>query len=129
VSTRTKISEEAAVPFTNVTEITNTLVRRFGHSSLGNKRNPFNELLYIILSSKTPPERYTSAYRELKRRYPRFESLAEAEPQEVALTIKFAGLEGKKALQIVQSARQLKRLFGRVSLRACESIGGQLGCK
>lgn len=113
---KTSSSEQEAKSFPFISEVTAALVERFGRPSLGNKKNPFNELLYIILSSKTPPERYPRAYRELRRAYPRAASLVDANPQDVARVIQFAGLEDKKASQIVQAAVQLKRLFGRVTL-------------
>lgn len=109
-------SGQDAESFPFVSEVAAALVERFGRPSLGNKKNPFNELLYIILSSKTPPGRYPRAYRELRRAYPRAASLANADPQDVAKVIQFAGLEDKKASQIVQAASQLKQLFGRVTL-------------
>ncbi len=91
-------------------------MQRFGRSRLGNKRNPFNELLYIVLSSKTPPDRYRKAYLEVKRAYPRFDDLAEARVEELSTVIQFAGLGDKKASQIIRSAQRLKQLFGRVTL-------------
>lgn len=116
VHAKVGLSKQDIKPFPFVSEVTATLVKRFGRPSLGNKRNPFNELLYIILSSKTPPERYPRAYRELRRAYPCAASLAYADPQDVVKVIQFAGLGDKKASQIVQTANQLKQLFGRVTL-------------
>ena len=49
--------------------ITEILIQKFGKPTLGNKKNPFNELLYIILSSKTPPNRYQEVYRTLRKNY------------------------------------------------------------
>lgn len=102
--------------FPNVREITAALVEGFEGSNLGNKRNPFNELIYIILSAKTPPQRYQRAFRDLKRRYPRFNDLADTNEQDISDTIRYAGLEEKKAAQILGAAKRLKQLFGRVTL-------------
>jgi endonuclease-3 len=115
-------SEQGSESLPFVSEITATLVRRFGHPSLGNKRNPFNELLYIILSSKTPPDRYSQVYRELRQVYPRAVNLADADPHDVARVIQSAGLGDKKAAQVVNAARQLERQFGRVTLSPLHSM-------
>lgn len=102
--------------FSYVEEVTRKLVERFGRRSLGNKRNPFNELLYILLSSKTPPERYQDVYYTLRRVYKRADDLAYAQPEEVARVISHGGLQNRKAHAIVAIAQQLKREFGRVTL-------------
>jgi endonuclease-3 len=99
-----------------VEDVTDTLVQRFGRPTLGNKRNPFNELLYIILSSRTPPSNYQATYRSLRRRFPRADDLAEANPDDVAEAIELGGLHNKKARAIVAIASELGRQFGRVTL-------------
>lgn len=109
----------------HVEAVTHTLVQHFGHPSLGNKKNPFNELLYIILSSKTPPERYQEVYRSLRRAYPRADSLAEADPKEVARIISRAGLQNRKARAIVDISTRLREEFGRVTLAPLRQMGNQ----
>lgn len=105
-----------------VEEITKALVHRFGRPTLGNKRNPFNELLYILLSSKTPPNRYQEVYRKLRCAYARAEKLADARPEDIALVITEGGLENRKARAIASIARQLKRKFGRVTLAPLQKM-------
>ena len=102
--------------FSYAEEITRELVVRFGRRTLGNKKNPFNELLYILLSSKTPPERYQDVYHSLRRVYTRADDLAYAQPEEVARVISHGGLQNRKASAIVAIAQQLRREFGRVTL-------------
>jgi endonuclease III len=100
----------------HVEEITTALVQRFGRPTLGNKKNPFNELLYIILSSRTPPENYQEAYRSLRREFKTANSLAETRAEYVAKTIEPGGLHNKKARAIAEIAATLKETFGRVTL-------------
>jgi endonuclease III len=109
---------EFSVPkhFPHVEEITDALVQRFGRPTLGNKRNPFNELLYILLSSKTPPDRYQEVYRTLRRAYRRADSLADTGLREVASVISHGGLQNRKARAIVSIAQRLRQEFGRVTL-------------
>jgi len=102
--------------FPFVVEVTDSLVHCFARPRLGNKHNPLNELLYVLLSSKTPPDRYQEVYRELRDRYRRAEELAEADPEQVATVIREAGLQNRKARAIVVIARRLREAFGRVTL-------------
>ncbi|MBT9142246.1 MAG: Ultraviolet N-glycosylase/AP lyase [Syntrophomonadaceae bacterium] len=100
----------------HVKEITEALVQKFGRPTLGNKKNPFNELLYIILSSRTPPESYQDTYRSLRRGFKTANSIAEARPEYVAATIEQGGLHNKKARAIAEIASELKKTYGRVTL-------------
>lgn len=97
-------------------EITSILVRKYGRPTLGNKKNPFNELLYIILSSKTPPARYQEVYRTLRSSYKQARDLAVADPERLATVLSIGGLQHRKARAIVSISRRLLHTFGRVTL-------------
>lgn len=99
-----------------VEEIAIILAQELGRPTLGNKKNPFNELLYILLSSRTPPEVYQETYRSLRRKFKRADSIAEARPEYVATTIERGGLQNKKARTITKIASELKDKYGRVTL-------------
>ncbi|MFC1713814.1 endonuclease III domain-containing protein [Candidatus Poribacteria bacterium] len=107
---------ERIYPQPSVERITKILTHRFGRPALGNKKNPFNELLYIILSSKTRPKHYQETYRALRRTYIRASDLANTNPRDVAQTINRGGLQNLKARNIVRIAQCLKKEFGRVTL-------------
>lgn len=102
--------------FRDVQAVAKALEAWYGTKTLGNKKNPFNELLYILLSSKTPPGRYQQTYSALRRRFSHAEMLAHVPPRELVKVIKSGGLAQKKAKQISAIARQLKQQFGRVTL-------------
>lgn len=110
------MSEDRTFYLPHVTEITKALVQRFGRPTLGNKRNPFNELLYIILSSRTPPDHYQETYRSLRREFRTADSIAEARAEYVSRAIELGGLQNKKARAITGIASRLKEAFGRVTL-------------
>ena len=110
------MSNDKSCFYPHVKEITETLVQHFGRPTLGNKKNPFNELLYIILSSRTPPNVYQETYRSLRREFTRADSIAEARPEYVAQTIEQGGLHNKKAHAITTIASELKETYGRVTL-------------
>lgn len=110
------MSIKESVVHSHVQDIVSSLIHHFGRPNLGNKKNPFNELLFIILSSKTPPDRYQEVYRALRSRYPIAGNLASADWLEVAQMISRAGLQNRKAKAIVEIAQRLKKQFGRVTL-------------
>jgi endonuclease III len=111
--------------YPNVEKITAELVERFGHSTLGNKCNPFNELLYIILSSRTSLERCRNSYVSLKRKFRKFDDLAIATVDEIASTIVDGGLQKRKAKGISLISRQLIGLYGHVTLNPLTKMTDQ----
>jgi endonuclease III len=102
--------------FRDARAIGRVLRRRYDEKTLDNKHNPFDELLYIILSSKTPPGRYRETYRTLRKRFPRADALAHTTPRVVAKTVERGGLARRRGTQIVAIAKQLEERFGRVTL-------------
>lgn len=110
------VTSEERVYHPHVEAITSALISHFGCPNLGNKKNPFNELLFILLSSRTPPERYKEVYQALRLRYPLADDLANAAWPEVARVISRAGLQNRKAKAIVTIAKRLTSEFGRVTL-------------
>lgn len=107
--------------FEHVEQIADILVRHYGRQDLGNKQNPFDELLFIILSAKTPPQKYQQAYKALKTHYPNHDDFALAQVEQLAGIISFAGLENKKAKQIIEAAIALEKNFGAVTLTPLEN--------
>jgi len=103
--------------FRRAPAIASILSDRYGRPRLGNKCNPLDELIFIILSSKTPPGRYTATFAALKARYPKADQLARAHVASVARILAPGGLGLRKAKQIVQIAKELRSRYGHVSLR------------
>ncbi len=111
--------------FPHVSEVARILVRKYGQPTLDNKRDPFDELLFIILSSKTPPDRYRLTYSALKTRYQKADSLAKAKPSVIARVIAVGGLADKKARQISGIAHALVRKYGKVTLRPLARVNNE----
>ena len=108
--------------FPNVRRVARLLKSLYGTPTLGNKRNPFDELIFILLSSKTTSANCQRAYSALKRRYPRFGDLTQSPLRGIQHTIRFAGLSRRKARLLRDTARQLKTLFGRVTLSPLKTM-------
>ena len=85
----------------------------FAHN---NKRNPLDELLFIICSLKTTGGSYESTYRRFRRRFRSFSGLASASEAELALALATGGLQNVKARQISAIMRTLTERFGRPTL-------------
>jgi endonuclease III len=87
-------------------------------SSLGNKQNPLDELVYVILSLQTNESRYQEVYRGFKKQFRRWCCLLEASVDEIAGAISFGGLGRQKALHLKMIMHRLQDNLGEVSLRA-----------
>jgi DNA (cytosine-5)-methyltransferase 1 len=83
---------------------------------LGNKTDPVDELIYIILSRKTRESAYQRAYDNLKDRYSTWDDAANATIEEIEELIWSSGLSGRKATSILGALTVIKEKFGTCSL-------------
>lgn len=84
----------------------------YGTPDLGNKPDPVDELVYIILSRRTREGAYQAAYDALKTHYPSWEHLADAPTDEIERTIGFSGLGRTKARSLKHALGALIAYFG-----------------
>jgi endonuclease III len=93
------------------------LKRVYGLPRHGNKDNPLEDLLYIILSRQTNFENFDVAYRQLKRKcVGGWDRLASLSSREIFQAIGVAGFGLQRTREIRAIAHALKREFGRVTL-------------
>jgi len=78
-------------------EVDHRLRHRYGLSRLGNKDDPLDELIFIILSAKTQESTYTAAFDALKARFSSWDDASHASSEEIEAVIRFAGLSIKKS--------------------------------
>lgn len=83
---------------------------------LGNKSDPVDELVYIILSRRTREAAYQSAFDALKHRFSSWEDLDRTPVEAVELVIRPSGLARKKARSIKQALATLVDRFGACTL-------------
>jgi endonuclease III len=98
------------------------LQERFESERLGNKRNPLDEALFIILSKQTQDPVYRRVFRNFKRAFPQWEAVADAPVTQVAAVIEEAGFATQRAEHIRALARTLRVRFGRVTLAPLRSM-------
>jgi endonuclease III len=92
------------------------LEQKHGSPRHGNKRNPLDELVYIILSTRTRDESFRGTYKKLKRAYPSWNQIRADDLPNVVRIISPGGLGPLKAAQIVDIIRTLRTQFGRATL-------------
>lgn len=97
----------------------------FGQPRHGNKLNPLDELLYILLSLQTTRINCQRSYRSLRRAFPRWSLLAEASAANIRKPINFAGLGRQRAHKIAAIARRIHRDNGCVSLSRLKNLSSE----
>ena len=89
---------------------------RYGSPLLNNKRNPLDELVFILLSQMTTAPSYERVYNRLKSALPDWKHLIDLPDSCLSTLIADAGLSKQRARRLKLIAEQLMRDFGRVSL-------------
>jgi len=100
-----------------VRKVLDLLENSYTMTRLGNKQNPLDELVYVILSLQTNESRYQEVYRSFKKRFPRWSLLLAASVGEIAGAIVLGGLGRQKASHLKKIMQRLQDDFGDVSLR------------
>ena len=101
--------------------MTRMLAASYGTPDLGNKADPVDELVYIILSRRTREGAYQAAFDSLRSRYATWEELAVAETDEIEDVIRFSGLGRRKAQSLKLALYALIDHFGRCTLEPTRS--------
>jgi endonuclease III len=96
--------------------LSSLLADSHGTPDLGNKEDPVDELVYIILSRRTREAAYQPAYVALKRRYTRWEDLAAAPLDEIEKVVRSSGLASRKSRSLKRALGALVREFGACTL-------------
>jgi len=97
-------------------EVARILAVLYGTPDLGNKKDPTDELVYIILSRKTPEKAYQETFAALKARFPKWDDLLKASRAEVMRLVSSGGLASKKATSLFGTLARIRETFGRCSL-------------
>jgi endonuclease-3 len=98
------------------------LREHFGQPRHGNKSNPLDELIYILLSLQTTQVNCQRSYRALRKAFPRWSLLAHASPAQIRKAINFAGLGKQRAGKLAAITRRIERDTGGVSLSGLNKL-------
>lgn len=97
----------------NVAAALKSRYRDFNHHNL---KNPLDELLFIICSTKTGEASYRNTYRALKQAFPTHLQVAEAPAKYIARPMVSGGLSNQKAKAIREIYDVLAKEFGEPTL-------------
>jgi endonuclease III len=92
----------------SIREVSRRLSVDHGDPRLHNKRDPLDELVFIILSAKTSEPSYLRTYRALKRAFPSWFEILDSPKGSIARLIIKGGLSKKKELQLRQLLTELR---------------------
>lgn len=97
-------------------EVHRRLVRAFGPLDPPRRRDPIEELILTVLSQNTSDVNRDRAFAALRERFPTWEVLAEARPEEVADAIRPGGLANTKAPRLLAILREIRQREGSLDL-------------
>lgn len=97
-------------------EVIKALEGRYGVPELDQRKPPLDELIFTILSQNTNDVNRDRAYASLRRRFPKWEEVLEAQQDEVVEAIRVGGLARIKSARIQDILSWVKKEFGRLSL-------------
>ncbi len=100
----------------NAARIARLLSDRYRNWPHYNRRNPLEELLFILCSIQTNEDLYRGTFAALRRAFPTFGSLAGAPEDTVAQVIANGGLSRQKAHKIKQLLEQVIARFRKPTL-------------
>jgi len=83
---------------------------------LGNKNDPLDEAIYIILSFQTDLSRFGSTWSALRAAYPEWNAIEHAPVGEIAQVLRSGGLQRQKARTIKRLLLAVRRAVGELSL-------------
>ena len=96
-----------------VAHILKTTYRDFPHF---NRKNPLDELLFILMSVMTREESYRRVYRGFRQAFPKIWMLHAASFEDIARTIERGGLVNRRSRIIKEIVESLVEKFGRPTL-------------
>lgn len=97
-------------------ETARLLALLYGTPDLGNKKDPTDELVFIILARKTFEGAYQKIFTRLKRRYRKWDDLLAVSPRQVERLIFSGGLSKKKTASLYAALTALRSSFGSCTL-------------
>ena len=104
-----------------VVRVCTILEATYGSPRHGNPTDPFDDLIYILLSNRTAPNVSKHVYDQLMARFPSREALREATEAELGAVLAPAGLANKRTAKIRGIIARLDADFGTLSLEPIRS--------
>ena len=106
-------------------EIHHKLADFYGHPTWRPHLSPVGELVSTILSQNTNDVNRDIAYEMLLERFPSWEAVRDADPEEVMDSIKTAGLANQKGPAIQNALKEISRERGKIELDFLKDLTSQ----
>lgn len=100
----------------SIREICDALERAYGNPRHGNQSDPLDELVYIILSTRTADRSFRASFDQLKQTCPDWNDVDATKLPTLEAVLTPSGLGRLKARQLVAIFDRLRVTFGRVTL-------------
>ncbi|MCK6592266.1 MAG: hypothetical protein L6Q76_32330 [Polyangiaceae bacterium] len=94
-------------------------------AELGNKPDPLDEAIYIILSFQTDLARFSSTWSGLRTAYPSWDALEHAAARDVARILRDGGLHRQKTRTIRRLLAEVRRVAGEHSLDLLRALNDE----
>lgn len=107
----------------DIREVAATLKYRYHDFNHYNRKDPLDELLFIMCSTKTGEASYRKTFQSLKEAFPTHLQIAEAPAAYIARPIASGGLSNQKAKAIRNLLDIIVAQFGEPSLKALRTMG------
>jgi endonuclease III len=98
------------------------LKKHYKISNLGNKKNPLNELLYIIISLRTTEPSTQRTYLKFKKAFPEWRNVYEAPVYKITAVLKNAGLSRQKACNLKLILKKIRQDWKILSLKGLKPL-------
>jgi endonuclease III len=90
-----------------------------------NKLNPLNELLFVMLSTRTSEALYNKTYKDFKMKYPCWIDVYKDSADNIASIIYPCGLSNQKAIRLKKILDKIMDDFGSLSLKYVKHYSGE----
>jgi endonuclease III len=92
------------------------LTKAYGDPRHSNPRNPLDDLIYIILSTRTRGASFAKTFRMLKKAFPNWDGVLPRDRRKIERILVPGGLGRLKTRQIISIVTELRRRFGCATL-------------
>ena len=103
-------------PYDQALVIHQALINYYGIPEWRDPKPPVDELVSTILSQNTNDTNRDRAFEALKKRFPTWEAVRDAKPQELIDTIRPAGLANQKGPRIQNALKEITESRGEINL-------------
>jgi endonuclease III len=109
----------------HIFEITKRLRKEYKDFVHYNKKNPLDELVFILCSVKRSEKVYLNAFRTLKCAFPKYKMLADTPVRKVSQVIAWGGLQNQKAAAVKTIIKTLIKKFGKPTLAPLKKMSDE----